>query len=63
MIEHQVKVLFPNFVWRVCRKFLDLIFVYFVLIWWQIDKKQERNPEAELQEPVYTDKTANCVIN
>ena len=35
---------------------------YFVLIWWQTDKKT-RNPEAELKRPVYLDRTANCLIN
>ncbi len=34
---------------------------YFVLVWWQTDKKT-RNPEAELQGPVYFDRTANCLI-
>ena len=40
----------------------NLDFSYFVLIWWQIDKKT-RNPDAELQGPVYLDRTANCLIN
>ena len=39
-----------------------LDFGYFVLIWWQTDKKT-RNPEAELQGLVYLDRTANCLIN
>ncbi len=41
-------------------KILD--FGYFVLIWWQTDKKQE-SPKAELQGPVYLDRTADCLIN
>ena len=36
--KSMVKMLFPDFVWRVCPKILDL--GYFVLIWWQTDKKQ-----------------------
>ena len=40
--------------------FID--FGYFVLIWRQTDKKT-RNPEAELQGPVYWDRTTNCLIN
>ncbi len=40
-------------------KFLD--FGYFVPIWWQTDTKA-RNPEAELQGPVYLDRTINCLI-
>ncbi len=49
-------VLFPDFVWRVCRpKILD--FGYFVLIWWQTDKKTCKKswPDAQLQGPVYLD--------
>ena len=41
-------------------KMLDL--GYFVVIWWQTDKKQEILHEAELQGPVYLDRTANCLI-
>ncbi len=37
-------------------------FGYFVLIWWQTDNKPE-SPEAELQGPVYLDRTAGCLIN
>ena len=38
-----------------------LDFGRYVLIWWQTDKKKKkkRNPEAELQRPVYLDRTAN----
>ncbi len=39
-----------------------LDFGYFVLIWWQTDKKQE-SPEAELQGSVYLHRTADCLIN
>ena len=35
------KVLLRDFVWQVCQKFLILFFVFFVLIWWQTDRKQE----------------------
>ena len=33
-----IKVLFPDFVWKICRM---LDFGYFVFFWWQTDKKQE----------------------
>ncbi len=35
----QIKVLFPNLVWRVCRKFYD--FGYFVFIWYETDKNKK----------------------
>ena len=41
----QGEVLFPDFVWRVCKK---IHFGYFVFIWWQTDKKT-RKLAAELQ--------------
>ncbi len=50
-----IKVLVPDFV-EGLPKILDL--GYFVLIWWQTEKKI-RNPEAELQELVHFDRTAN----
>ncbi len=37
-------------------------FWLFCVHWWQTDKKQE-GPEAELQGPVYLDRTADCLIN
>ena len=60
LLKPRLKVLFPDFVWRVNQKFL--ILVIFVLIWWQTDKKT-RNTEAKLQGAVFFDKTANCLIN
>ncbi len=50
----------PRFCVEGLPKILD--FGYFALIWWQTHKKQE-SPEAELQGPVYLDRTADCLIN
>ena len=36
---------------------------YFVLIWWQTDKKQDILKWIELQGSVYLDRTAICMIN
>ena len=41
-------------------KILD--FGYFVLIWWQTDKKK-RNHEAQLQRPVYLARIANYLLD
>ncbi len=41
-------------------KILD--FDYFVLIWWQTDKKQGIL-EHELQGHVYLDRNVNCLVN
>ena len=49
----------PRFSVEDLPKILD--FAYFVLIWWQTDKKT-RNPEAELQGYFYLDRTANCLL-
>ena len=53
-------MLFQDFVWSLPK---SLDFGYFVLIWWQIDEKQEINSEADLQGPIYLDKTANFLID
>ncbi len=52
----KLKGIFTDFVWRVCQKFQ--ILVIYPLIWWQTDKKKPRNPEVELQGPVYLVRTA-----
>ena len=56
------QILCGGFVYRIHDLLKNLDLVYFVLIWWQTDRKP-RNPEAELQGPVYLDKTTNCLIN
>ncbi len=55
----KLKSAIPRFCVEGLPKILD--FGYFVLIWQQTGKKT-RNPEAELQGPVYLDMTANCLI-
>ncbi len=53
-----VKVLFSDFVWRVCWR-TSILVINFVLIWWQTDKRQVHH---EASGPVYLHKTANCLI-
>ena len=42
-------MLFSDFVWRVCQKFLILVILY----WFGGKLIKNKNPEAELQGPIY----------
>ena len=53
LTSKSVKAAIPRFCVAVCRKFL--IFGYFVLIWWQTDKKQEILNQSWKDWPVHLD--------